>query len=80
MSNYTSEDQVLEAFNRLSPLGKRRVLSRLIPGLAELDRIVDSNQEHLRALCRERGLDFASLNEQQLEALIDEIVHEAKKD
>jgi hypothetical protein len=79
MSNQASEDQILEAFSRLTPQGKRKVLSRLIQGLAELDRIVDSNQENLRAICRERGVDFSSLNEEQREDLIDEILHEGPK-
>jgi hypothetical protein len=76
MSDHASEDQILEAFNRLSPRGKRKVLSRLIPGLAELDRVVDKNQEKLRAICLKRGLDFNALNEEQREDLIDEILHE----
>ena len=80
MSNQATEDQILEAFSRLSPLSKRRVLSRLIPGLAELERIVDGNQENLRAICRERGLDYATLTEGQLEELIDELVHEWRKE
>lgn len=41
-----------------------------------LDKIIDRNQEQLRKLCQERGLDFASLSESEREGLIDRILHE----
>lgn len=76
MSPQMNEDQILEALSGLSPQGKRKVLRRLIGGLEELDRIVDRNQERLRAICRERGIDLESLGEEEREELIDRFLHE----
>ncbi len=71
-----NEEQILEALNQLSPTGKRKVLSKLIGDLEEFDRIVDRNQEKLRAICIERGIDFSNLTEEEREELVDEILHE----
>jgi hypothetical protein len=76
MSRQVNEDEVLEALGSLSPRGKREVLRRLIGDLDEFDRMVDRNRERLRAICRERGLDFSSLSEEEKEALIDRMLHE----
>jgi hypothetical protein len=38
--------------------------------------MVDRNRERLREICRERGLDFSSLSEEEKEALIDQMLHE----
>ncbi len=76
MSPQLNEEQILEALNQLSPTGKRKVLSKLIGDLEEFDRIVDRNQEKLRAICIERGIDFSNLTEEEREELIDEILHE----
>ncbi len=76
MSPQLNEEQILEALSQLSPQGRRKVLRKLIGDLEELDRIVERNQEKLRAICQERGLDFSSLSEEEREELIDQILHE----
>jgi len=76
MSQQLNEEQILEALGRLSSRGKREVLRRLIGDLDELDRIVDRNQERLRAICAERGVDFSSLSDEEREGLIDRVLHE----
>jgi len=76
MAPQLNEEEVLKALSGLSPRGKHQALRRLISDLAELDRVVDQNQEKLLAFCRERGIDFACLSEDQKEKLIDQILHE----
>ena len=39
--------------------------------------LVDRNRPRLQALCRQRGLSLDDLTEQEREALIDQILHEA---
>jgi len=71
-----NEQTVIESLEKLSPQGKRKALRKLIRGLGELDRMVERNQDKLRAVCRKRGIDFSRLNEQEKEELIDRILHE----
>lgn len=70
-----NEEQVLKALEQLSPAAKRMALARLIPGLAQLDRLVEQNRPRLEALCRERGIDFSALSEEEREAFIDNLLH-----
>ena len=76
MSLQLKEKQILKALSQLSPHGKRKVLRQLIGDLEGVDRIIDRNQEKLRAICKERGLDFYSLSEEERVELIDQILHE----
>jgi len=50
-------------------------LKKLLTDIDELDRIVARNQERFRAICRERGLDFDKLSEEERMELIDRILH-----
>ncbi len=70
-----NEEQVLKALEQLSPAATRMALARLIRGLAQLDRFVEQNRPRLEALCRERGIDFSALSEEEREAFIDDLLH-----
>jgi hypothetical protein len=76
MTQIADEKEIFEALIQLPLPSKRRLLLKLIDDLAELDRIIDQNQEHLRELCRARGLDFNRMSEREREELIDQILHE----
>lgn len=71
-----NEAQVLRSLDQLSPAARRVALTKLISGLERLDRLVEQNRDRIEALCKERGLDFSRLTEEEREALIDSILHE----
>lgn len=70
------EAQVLKLVRQLSPEGKRAALHELIPGLDELDALVDYGDIHIRALCAERGVDWDTLTESQRMRWVDTLLHE----
>ena len=70
-----NEEQILIALEQLSPAARRVALAKLIGGLERLDRLVDRNREKIETICRDRGLDFSRLTEEEREALVDEILH-----
>ncbi|MBI3014431.1 MAG: hypothetical protein HYY65_05080 [Candidatus Tectomicrobia bacterium] len=70
-----NEEQILIALEQLSPAARRLALAKLIGGLERLDRLVDRNREKIETICRDRGLDFSRLTEEEREALVDEILH-----
>ena len=70
-----NEEQILRALEQLSPVAKRRALTRLIAGFEQLDRLVEQNRTRLETVCRERGVDFSTLTEEQREAFIDDLLH-----
>ena len=70
-----NEEQILIALEQLSPAARRVALAKLIGGLERLDRLVDRNREKIETICRDRGLDFSRLTEEEREALMDEILH-----
>ena len=70
-----NEEQILIALEQLSPAARRVALGKLIGGLERLDRLVDRNREKIETICRDRGLDFSRLTEEEREALVDEILH-----
>ncbi|HLC26945.1 MAG TPA: hypothetical protein VJM80_09260 [bacterium] len=70
-----NEEQILIALEQLSPAARRVALGKLIGGLERLDRLVDRNREKIESICRDRGLDFSRLTEEEREALVDEILH-----
>jgi len=72
-----NEDQVLRALDQLSPTAKRSALARLIRGFDALDRLVARNRDRIEEVCRERGLEFARLTEEERERLIDDVLHQA---
>ena len=70
-----NEEQILIALEQLSPAARRVALGKLIGGLERLDRLVDRNREKIETICRDRGLDFSRLTEEERETLVDEILH-----
>jgi hypothetical protein len=75
--NEVNEEQILRALGQLSPAARRAALGRLRNGLDTLDRLVDRNRPRLEVLCRERGLEFARLTEEDQEWLLDELLHQS---
>jgi hypothetical protein len=72
-----NEEQVLRALDQLSPTARRAALAKLIRGYDALDRLVERNRGRIETLCRERGVEFARLTEEERERLIDELLHQA---
>jgi hypothetical protein len=71
-----NEEQILAALDRLSPQGRRKALQRLLGNLEKWERLVEKNQAKLEAICRERGLDFGRMSEDEKAELIDQILHQ----
>jgi hypothetical protein len=57
-------------------MGKRQVLSILIPDLARFEALVDYGSARMRKLCAERGIDWDSLTEEARERPVDGFLHE----
>ena len=76
MTQQLNEQQVLDALDKLSPGGRRKALKKLVKGMDEFDKMVDRNRKKLSAICKKRGIDFASLTDRQKEDLIDDLLHE----
>jgi hypothetical protein len=72
----TSDKQILDSLDRLSPRGRREAVLRLVAGASMLDRTVESLQPRLIALARQRGLDWTRLSDEERERLVDDILHE----
>ncbi len=70
-----NEKQILDVLDQLSPAARRLALAKLIAGLEQLDRLVERNRAKIEAICRERGLEFSRLTEEEREALVDDILH-----
>jgi hypothetical protein len=71
-----TEQQLLDALDRLSPQGRREAVRRLVAGASVLDRTVDTLQPRIVELAKQRGLDWAKLSDEERERLVDEILHE----
>lgn len=71
-----SERQIVRAVKKLSPAGKRAVLSALIPRLDESERLVDYGASRMRTLAAERGHDWDRMTDEERELLVDEMLHE----
>ncbi|MEK7223439.1 MAG: hypothetical protein AAB156_04115 [Pseudomonadota bacterium] len=74
-----NDEQILRCLEQLTPAGRRAALLKLIKGLEQVDRMVERNRVKLEALCRERGVQFSQLTEDEREALVDKILHEPCK-
>jgi len=70
-----NEKQILDVLDQLSPAARRLALAKLIAGLEQLDRLVERNRAKIEAICRERGLEFSRLTEEERGALVDDILH-----
>jgi len=71
-----TEQQLLDALDRLSPKGRRDAIRRLVAGAAALDRTVDTLQPRIVELAKQHGLEWAKLSDEERERLVDEILHE----
>ena len=71
-----SEQQILDALDRLSPEGRREAVRRLVAGASTLDRIIDTLQPRIAEVARQRGLNWATLSDEERERLVDDILHE----
>jgi hypothetical protein len=52
------------------------VLKALIPRLAQSEQLVDYGESRIRLLAIQRGLDWDAMNEDEREALVDDLLHE----
>lgn len=71
-----SEQQILDALDRLSPSGRREAVRRLIAGASVLDRTIEALQPRIAEIARQRGLEWAKLSDEERERLVDDILHE----
>ena len=71
-----SEQQIVDALDRLSPRGRREAVRRLIVGASFLDRTIETLQPRLVEAARQRGLDWTNLSDEARERLVNEILHE----
>lgn len=71
-----SEQQILDALERLSPKGRREAVRRLVAGASTLDRIIDTLQPRIVELAGQRGLNWSTLSDEERERLVDDILHE----
>ncbi len=71
------ETQLVDLLRKLSPAAKQSALKVLIPELDELEQLVHYGDKRIRAICARHGIAWDSLNEQERQKLIDEILHEA---
>jgi hypothetical protein len=70
-----SEQQILDALDRLSPEGRREAVRRLVAGASTLDRIIDTLKPRIVEVARQRGLDWAGISDEERERLVDDILH-----
>jgi hypothetical protein len=71
-----SEQQILDALDRLSPKGRREAVRRLVAGAETLDRVIETLQPRIAEIAKQRGLNWAELSDEQRERLVDDILHE----
>jgi len=71
-----TEQQILDALDRLSPKGRREAVRRLVAGASVLDRTIDTLQPRIVEVAKRRGLDWAKLSDEERERLVDDILHE----
>lgn len=71
------ESQLVEWAQKLSPSVKQTLLRALIPEMDALEQLLQYGDQRIRDVAAQRGMDWDSLNEQQREKLIDEILHNA---
>ena len=71
-----SEQQIVDALDRLSPKGRREAVRRLIAGASILDRTIEALQPRVVEIARQRGLDWTKLSDEERERLVDDILHE----
>ena len=72
-----TDEQVVELVKQLPPNSKQAVLDALI-GERELwwDMIITQNEEKLRKLASQRGLNWDAMPETEREGFVDTLLHE----
>lgn len=70
-----SEEQLLDCLRQLPSDAKQRALAALIPDLADLDDLVAYGEERVAALCADRDIDWQALDDDDRQAVIDELLH-----
>jgi hypothetical protein len=73
--NYTV-DEIADSINRLASSDKLIVMRHLIPDSAELRNFIARERWMLLDICRERGIEFDSLAEEEKRKIIDGLVNE----
>ena len=71
-----SEEQIVSWVCQLSPGAKRVILSALVPNFESLESEIEYGNRRLREKCRERGVDWDSLTEEERMKWLDELLHE----
>jgi hypothetical protein len=71
-----SEQQILDALDRLSPRARQEAVRRLVAGASTLERIIGTLQPRIIEVARQRGLNWAALSDEERERLVDDILHE----
>jgi hypothetical protein len=71
-----SEQQIVDALDRLSPKARREAVRRLIAGASILDGTIDALQPRIAEIAQQRGLNWTTLSDEERERLVDEILHE----
>lgn len=75
-----SNDQVIELVKQLPPEDKQAVLEVLIADRDSWwDGMLMRGEQQLRIICAERGLNWDSMNEDEREAFVDDLMHEDSK-
>lgn len=70
------ETQLIYLAHQLTPNGKQALLRALIPGMEDLDSLVDYGTRSIRAIAAQRGIDWDALSEDERMQLVDDLKHE----
>lgn len=72
-------EQIVQLVKQLPSRGKRAVLMALAEEREkERDTLLEYGETRIRHICAQRGLDWASLTDEERERLIDDLLHEDK--
>lgn len=71
-----SEDQILGLLDQLSPTARKEAIKKLLTEPDYIDHAIQRNRPRIEEIARKRGLDWNALNDEQRQALVDEILHE----
>lgn len=75
-----TDQQAVDLFRQL-PAERRLSVLKMLSRLAaeSRDKRMAEVEERVRSVCRQRGLDWDQLSEDQREAFMDEVIHEDRK-
>ncbi len=75
-----TEEQVIELVRQISPERRREALLVLAEDTpARREARMEYAEAQLRSICAEQGQNWATMTEEEREALIDDLVHEDRK-